>query len=99
MIVPSKHENLPFTIMESLACGTPVVAFNIGGNADMIDHKENGYLVKPFDIDDLTKGINWCLENNTEEKLSINARNKVLQNFSIENVTNQHVKLYKSILE
>ena len=44
MVVPSLTENLSNTIMESLACGTPVVGFDIGGNSDMVDHMENGYL-------------------------------------------------------
>ena len=58
MIVPSLQENLSLTIMESLSCGTSVVAFNLGGNGDMIDHKKNGYLAKALDADDLANGIN-----------------------------------------
>lgn len=50
MVVPSLQENLSNAIMESLACGMPVVGFAIGGNADLIDHKQTGYLAKPFDI-------------------------------------------------
>ena len=46
MVVPSLTENLSCAIMESLSCGTPVVAFNIGGNGDMIDHFQNGYLAQ-----------------------------------------------------
>ena len=45
----SREDNLPNTVIESLACGTPVVAFDIGGMPDMIDHEKTGRLVKPFD--------------------------------------------------
>jgi glycosyltransferase involved in cell wall biosynthesis len=48
MIVPSLEENLSNTIMESLSCGVPVVAFDIGGNKDMIEHKKNGVLGSSF---------------------------------------------------
>ncbi|MHB8277837.1 MAG: glycosyltransferase family 4 protein, partial [Candidatus Humimicrobiaceae bacterium] len=60
-VMPSIQDNFPNTVLESLACGTPVVGFSIGGNPDMIEHKKNGYLVKPFEIDDLVEGIKWVL--------------------------------------
>lgn len=43
-IIPSIQENLPYTVMESLSCGVPVVAFDIGGIRDMIEHQKNGIL-------------------------------------------------------
>ena len=70
------RENLPYVIMESLSCGTPVLAFDIGGISDMIDHKVNGYLAKPFEIDDLAKGIKWVLNLSSYDKLSKNARER-----------------------
>ncbi len=83
MIVPSLQENLSNAIMESLSCSTPVVAFNIGGNSDMIEHKKNGYLAKPFEPQDLANGIEWILnlDNKDYNKLCDNAREKVLKEF------------------
>jgi glycosyltransferase involved in cell wall biosynthesis len=95
MVVPSLSENLSNTIMESLACGTPVVAFDIGGNADMVDYKKNGYLAAPFLAEELTAGIVWCVENNTDGQLSLNARKKVMNNYTIEKVSREYEKLYK----
>ena len=63
MLVPSLQENLSNAIMESLACGTPVVAFDVGGNSDLIDHKINGYLALPYDIIELAQGIDWVLQH------------------------------------
>jgi glycosyltransferase involved in cell wall biosynthesis len=57
LVTPSRQDNLSNTIVESLACGTPAVAFDIGGMPDMIEHKINGYLAKPFDTSDLAAGI------------------------------------------
>lgn len=98
-ILPSMSENLSTTIMESMSCETPVVAFNIGGNSDMIDHQQNGYLAQAYDTDDLEAGIGWCLENNEANSLGKEARQKVLNNFRIEDVTKQYIDLYKSLLK
>jgi glycosyltransferase involved in cell wall biosynthesis len=97
LVVPSIQENLSNAIMESLSCGTPVVAFDIGGNSDLIDHKENGYLAKAFDTIDLSNGINWVL-NAKDCDLSENSREKVLNNFSYSIVSKKYIELYKKVL-
>lgn len=56
-VVPSVQDNLPNTVAEALACGTPCVAFDIGGMSDLIQHRINGYLAAPFDTADLARGI------------------------------------------
>lgn len=98
MVVPSLSENLSCTIMESMSCGTPVVAFNIGGNGDMIEHQKNGYLAREQDDADLAEGIMWCLENNTENQLGKTAREKVLENYTSERVCLQYKELYERVL-
>lgn len=97
-IVPSLSENLSNTIMESMACGTPVVAFNIGGNSDMIDHKQNGYLAAEKDCTDLANGIKWCMDNNKDGELECATREKVLSNYTMLRVAEQYRKLYDSLL-
>lgn len=96
-VVPSLTENLSCTIMESLACGTPVAAFDIGGNGDMIDHCRNGYLARKEDTADLATGIRWCLDNNKEGALSLAAREKVLANYTPEIVARQYKELYEDV--
>lgn len=98
-VVPSLTENLSCTIMESLSCGTPVVAFNIGGNGDMIDHMENGYLARKMDDRDLADGIMWCIESNRDHSLSKKAREKVIKNFTPEIVCKKYKDLYSSLIK
>ncbi len=99
-IMPSIQDNLPLTVMESLSCGTPVVSFNVGGIPDMIDHKNNGYLAKPFNTRDLAKGIELILNMNSDmlSNYKVEARKKVKDNFNIKQISDQYCDLYQSIL-
>ena len=98
MVVPSLQENLSNVILESLACGLPVIGFDIGGNSDMIEHKKNGYLAKPFDSNDLAVGINWVLCHPKYKKLSKLVRDMIMFEFSDKVVAKKYIALYKSIL-
>ncbi len=60
---PSKQENYSGVVLEALACGTPVTAFDLGGMPEIIKHGETGYLAKLGDSDELLKGILFCAAN------------------------------------
>lgn len=97
-VSPSLEDNLPNMIMESLACGTPVAAFNLGGIPDLIDHQQNGYLAEYKSAADLAAGIRHLLFSEDNVGLSISARQKVLENFTNNKVAKQYIDLYNSIL-
>ncbi len=94
-VSPSIEDNLPNTIMESMACGTPVVGFEVGGIPEMIDHKFNGYLAKYKSAEDLAKGIYWTLFDSDYQALVDNSRRKVLDNYSEQVVAERYKKVYK----
>ncbi len=97
-MAPSLEDNLPYTVMESLACGTPVVAFTTGGIPDMVEHKENGYLAEYCSSTDLAAGISFVFRNPEKEMLRINAREYVMNHFSENEIAGRHVELYQSLL-
>lgn len=99
MMVPSIQENLANTIMESLSCGTPVVAFKLGGNPDMIEHKVNGYLSDPFDANDLANGIDWVINKSDWNTMSRNARSKAVKYYEITDVAKLHKNYYENLLQ
>lgn len=100
LVAPSMQENLSNTVMESLACGTPVVAFDIGGMPDMIDHQKSGYLAVPFDHIDLAKGIIWVLEEEGRRfALGKKARQTVLERYTLATVADRYLRLYQSLLK
>ncbi|WP_144872778.1 glycosyltransferase family 4 protein [Hyella patelloides] len=98
-IVTSVQDNLPNTVMEAISCGTPCVAFNIGGMPDMIEHQLNGYLAQPYQIDDLAQGIVWTLENEQRyQKLADYARHKAETEFGLKTQGSRYLSLFKEIL-
>ena len=99
IVIPSRQENLSNIVVEALACGTPVVAFNIGGMSDMIIHKKNGYLSKPFDTDDLLSGIEWILYNPNYKKITEKAHSTIKEKFENSIVANRYIELYKKALK
>jgi glycosyltransferase involved in cell wall biosynthesis len=99
LVVPSLQENLANTIVEGLSCGIPVVAFNIGGNPDLIDHKIDGYLAEDFSASDLAFGIKWVLSHENYSKLSNNARRKILNEFDSHDTVQKYLKIYRDLLE
>jgi glycosyltransferase involved in cell wall biosynthesis len=99
-VLPSIQENLPYAVMEAMACGTPCVTFKQGGLPDLVDHELNGYLARPYDTRDLAQGIIWVLED--EERygeLAARSRRKVEQKFAIENVAERHLALYRELMD
>lgn len=95
-VAPSLEDNLPNTIIESMACGTPVVAFHTGGIPEIIDHKYNGYLAEYKNPKDLINGITWVI---SESDLSEKCVKKIASTFSEEMVCSQFTALYRSLLD
>lgn len=98
-VTSSLEENLPNTIMESMACGTPCVGFNIGGIPEMIDHLQNGYVAEYKDVEDLSRGIKWILDNERYDELSESCIKKVQSAYSEEVIACKYISLYKEVLK
>lgn len=94
-VTPSLQENLPNTIMEALACGTPCVGFRVGGIPEMIDHLQNGYVADFRDAKDLADGIVWTLRAD-HDTLSRQARNKVMVTYSESVVAHKYIEVYQA---
>lgn len=99
MVVPSRQDNLPQTSTEPQACGTPVVAFDVCGLPSAVEHKQTGYLAKPFDTDDLAHGISWVLSDQERwQKLSSQARDRAVRLWSPEVVAKQYLEVYEEAI-
>ena len=99
LVVPSRLEAFGQTASESMACATPVVAFGTSGLLDIVDHKVNGYLAKPFETEDLANGIKYVLNASNYEQLCKNARKKSVKWFDSALVAAKYEELYKTVIK
>ncbi len=98
-VLPSLQDNLPNTVMESMACGTPVVGFRTGGVPEMIEHKHSGFLAEGRNALSLATGIYETLFLLNIDEISRNARQKVLKEYSQNVVAKQYAELYEKMLK
>lgn len=97
LVLPCEMDNLPNVIKEAMCCGVPCAAFDVGGVPDMLDHQETGYLAKPYDAQDLAKGIGWAVSA-VSAALRAKIRQSALEKFSPDKVVPQYVQFYREIL-
>lgn len=96
-VLPSLEDNLPNTVVEALACGTPVVGFDIGGIPDMVVHQETGFLAKPRDINSLVDGIEWVLSaHDRGVDFSSKCRERAVNHYALEIQAKAYQQLYKA---
>lgn len=96
-IIPSREDNLPNTMLESFACGTPVMSFSNGGMAEHVKTGENGILIKEIGSESLAQGLNDFLDN---KYIFDNGeiRRYAETTFSDKLQVERYVQLYKEIL-
>ena len=98
-ILPTLADNLPNGALESLACGTPVVSFAVGGVPEVVRHMETGYAAVPRDAADLGKGIRLLLDDTAlRERMARQGRAVVEQEYRLDLQTRRFEQLYRDIL-
>jgi glycosyltransferase involved in cell wall biosynthesis len=98
-VAPSECDNLPNTVLESIACGVPVAAFAVGGIPDAVRPGLTGYLARPGDVADLTAIICRLLERDDERaQMSRTCRSVAVQEYALEIQARRYLDLYKELL-
>lgn len=99
VVAPSRLENLSLTVLESMACGTPVVAFNIGGMPDMIEHGRTGWLAADVSAASLGDTLVRAVREAKQDKdMRQRVRREIEQRFSLEVEAASMIALFERML-
>jgi glycosyltransferase involved in cell wall biosynthesis len=98
-VIPSTQDNLPNTVLEAMACGTPVVGFRVGGIPDMVRDGENGLLVAEGDVHGLAAAMQALLaDDNRRMSMGRAGRAIAEREYSRQLQGERYLDLYRSIL-
>lgn len=99
VVVPSLEDNLPNVALEAIACGAPVVAFDVCGMPDIVREGWNGRLAAGGDTASLGRAIVEVLsDSHSLLTMRFNARNHAEENFSLSGQARSYLCLYGQIL-
>lgn len=97
--LPSDVEGIPVSVMEAMEAGLPVIATRIGGIPDLIEDGVSGCLIEPGDENALTENILRIASNdNLRNQLGQAARERVVQQFSVQRMARRFEELYEQVL-
>lgn len=97
---PSLAETFGLVYIESMACGTPVVAFDCTAVPEVVRHLETGYLARNRDVDDLTHGIRLLLEDAAlRERLGRQGRERVEREYTLGVQARRYIDLYQRAID
>jgi glycosyltransferase involved in cell wall biosynthesis len=98
-VISSLQDNLPNTVLEAMACGTPVIGFAVGGIPDMVRPGKTGLLVPPSDVVALRAAIVQLLEDHSARKeMAVNCRRIAVEEYSLALQARRYSEIYKSLL-
>ena len=97
-LLPSLEDNLPNTILESMSCGTPVVAFDVGGLPDMVTNGVNGQLVPLSDTQKMGETIIDLIQKpDLRKSMGTEGRKRAEQDYSLSVQASHYSDLYKEL--
>lgn len=98
-VISSRQDNLPNTVLESMACGTPVVGTDAGGIPDMVQPGETGWLAETGNIRELREAIEAALRDDSErERRGKQCRERVKSRYTISRQAKNYHRLYENLL-
>ncbi len=99
-VLPTRDDSLPLVLQESMACGTPMISFSVGGVPDLVRPGITGYLAEPANPRDLCDGVVRLLEDEPLRKdMSQQCRAIALKEYPLDLQVQRHIELYKQILQ
>ena len=97
-ILPSYYEGHPKALLEAMSCGLPCIGTDVTGIREDIDHLVTGYLCKT-DFESIAEALDVLISDEIlQAKLGRNARNYILENYSLDKIIQQELDVIKEVL-
>ncbi|MGE0128177.1 MAG: glycosyltransferase family 4 protein [Blastocatellales bacterium] len=97
-VIPSRSDNCPMVLIESLACGKPVIASRVGGIPELMDDGVEGFLTPPDDPEALAEKIRRLLQDRAlRAAVSMNARNRFLKDYDLRSAVSREATWLEQI--
>ena len=100
LLLPSYTEGLPNVLMEALSSERPVIASNVGGCPEIVQNYKTGILIPPKDVNELSKAVQWMLDNEDERtKMGISGRKEMIIHYEHETLIDKLVAIHNTLIE
>jgi glycosyltransferase involved in cell wall biosynthesis len=98
-LYPTLADSFGCVAIETMACGTPAIAFATGGVPEVIEHNKTGWLVKTGDVQGLVDGLHYVVNNpKLLEAWRTAGLQKVKARYTKELFLAAHLKIYQQVL-
>ena len=97
-VQPSHNEGLSLSILEAMAAGKPVIATDVGGTREILDDRQNGLLIQPRSIDDLSNAmLEMVIQPGLRQQFAETGYRRVFEKFNLQNMVNAYAQIYRSV--
>ena len=98
LVQPSLMEGISSTLLEAMACGTCIVASNVGGNSEIIENDKTGMLIKPNNHEELLDKISDLLKNSEKRSEMAAGGLKVIEKYNWKRIGRLYLDVYESLI-
>ncbi len=100
LMLPSREDNLPNTMLEAMSCGTPVIGYAVGGIPDVVSDGSNGWLVESGNVTELGRAIVEAarMDSTSRQAMSDQCRRLITQSYSVQVQARNYLALYRDLL-
>ena len=99
-VLPSYVEGLPQSLLESMSCGTPSIATDVGGVSELFPAETEFAILQPGSVDEVVDRVTLLIENrHLRERLGLKQREHIQSNYSLSKTIVKQLAIYKEVLK